>query len=296
MDKDFDDIKNKKIYVVGLGLIGGSISLALKHAGYRVYGVNRSPKPLEYALSHGVVDEARGDVKDADIVFLCLPPKACAEFMDSHEFKRGAYLYDICGVKVYMENAVFSRARNFLYVGLHPMAGKEVSGVENADDVIFHGASMVVTSSQKTHPKAYETAKFLTREMGFSRIIECTAKVHDEKIAYTSQLAHVVSNAYVKNEKICGCFGFTGGSFQDMTRIAGVDEKVWSELFLLNGENLTADISRLCRALTDISDAVSSKDKERLEKTLLAGRKLFEEGRENKPSDGITVIELKGKI
>ncbi|MCD8200925.1 MAG: prephenate dehydrogenase, partial [Clostridia bacterium] len=287
-----EDVRDKRILVAGLGLIGGSIALALKRAGYAVYGWNRSKGPLDYALAHGVVDGGL-DASEADIIFLCLPPKACVDFADTHGIKKGAYVFDICGVKGYMEERMYEKERPFFYVGLHPMAGKEVSGVENADAALFDKASMVITSSKKTDPEAYAAAKLLTKDMGFKRIVECSAKVHDEKIAYTSQLAHVVSNAYVKNGKIAGCFGFTGGSFQDMTRIAGVDEKVWSELFLLNGDNLVRDIELLRSSLGKISDAVKSGDKENLERVLAEGRKLFQDGKDTEPSDGIKITELK---
>ena len=119
------------------------------------------------------------------------------------------------------------------------MAGKEVSGIENACADLFDSASMVITSDSRTDKKSLEVISALTEEMGFKYIVRCTAETHDRKIAYTSQLAHVVSNAYVKDNEINGCIGFTGGSFQDMTRIAGVDETVWSSLYLNNAENLS---------------------------------------------------------
>ncbi len=285
--------KNKRILVAGLGLIGGSVAQALKNAGYCVFGWNRSPQAVSYALEHGIIDEFSSDFSSFDIIFVCLPPKACIDFLKVSAIKEGAFVFDICGVKSYIEDEVRKMGKSFRYVGLHPMAGKEISGIEEADCAIFSNASCVITSSPETDEEAYLTAKQLIKDMGFARVVECSAKTHDEKIAYTSQLAHIVSSCYVKNEEIDACYGFTGGSFQDMTRIAGVDEAVWSELYLLNSQNLIGDIDILIQNLSAIRETISSCDEAGLKSILNKGKEIFEKNLDKSNKTDITITYLK---
>lgn len=283
-----------KICVAGLGIIGGSMCMALKRAGLSVWGWNRTKKTLEYALQNGIVNGAANGFNEFDVNFVALPPEAAAEFINNNVFKNGAIVADICGVKGWMEEQIYSRPRNFRYVGCHPMAGKEVSTIYNACADLFDCASMVITRSGKTDPEAVEAIRGLTQKMGFARIVECTAQTHDKKIAYTSQLAHIVSNAYVKNGELDGCIGFTGGSFQDMTRIAGVDEGVWASLYLKNANNLTKDITLLINSLEELRLAIDGGNSAELEKVLREGRLLFESRREERALlRDITVTELK---
>ncbi len=268
-----------KICVAGLGIIGGSLCLALKRAGYSVAGWNRSQKHINYALENDIIDESATDFKKYDAVFVALPPKAAVKFINENEFKDGAVVADICGVKGYLEKEIYKKPRNFRYLGTHPMAGKEVSGVENACADLFDGASIIIVNNQNSDIYAVQLITELAAEMGFKKIIECSSDEHDRKIAYTSQLAHVVSNAYVKNEEIKGCLGFTGGSFQDMTRIAGVDENVWTELYLLNKKNLSLQIASLISSLEDIKSALDDGDEEELKRVLKDGRTVFEENK-----------------
>lgn len=284
-----------KICVAGLGLIGGSLCMSLKRAGYKVDGWNRSEKPLKYALENGIIENSALDFCGYDVVFVALPPKATLDFICGTAFKDGALVSDICGVKGFIEKAVFSKPRNFYYVGCHPMAGKEVSGIENACANLFDGANMVITHNEKTEPSALQTLRTLTEKMRFGRIIECTAEIHDKKIAYTSQLAHIVSNAYVKDNEIESCFGFTGGSFQDMTRIAGVDEGVWSALYLENAENISQKITSLINSLWEIKNAIDGGNGEQLRGVLKSGRVLFEESKLYNKSPQITVTVLNGR-
>ena len=281
------------ICVAGLGLIGGSLCLSLKRAGYAVSGWNRSDKPLKYALNNGIIDNPADSFTAFDVVFVALPPEATVNFINNNSFKNGAVIADICGVKKFIEDAVYERERNFRFVGCHPMAGKEVSGIENASQDLFDRASMVITSDARTDEDALEVIRKLTADMGFKYIVECTAQIHDAKIAYTSQLAHVVSNAYVKDEEIDGWIGFTGGSFQDMTRIAGVDEVVWSSLYLKNAENLSKKIENLISSLQEIKKAVDGGDAQVLKEVLKCGRQRFESGKKMLPQPDIFVKKLK---
>lgn len=282
-----------KICVAGLGLIGGSMCMALKRAGYSVAGWNRSQKAADFALENSIIDGIAVSFENYDVVFVALPPEATVKFINSNTFADGAVVADICGVKQYIAEEVNSRPRNFSYVGCHPMAGKEVIGIENACADLFDRASMVITSDSSTDARALDAVRVLTRDMGFKYIVECTAEVHDRKIAYTSQLAHVVSNAYVKDGELNGCIGFTGGSFQDMTRIAGVDEYVWASLYLNNSSNLSEKIGNLICSLQKIKDCIDGGDYSRLCSVLREGREVFDSGRKTAALPEISVTKIK---
>ncbi len=262
----------KKIAVVGLGIIGGSIAGALTSAGYSVYGFGRSKASVEYALNAGYICAEGEDLSEFDVVFLCVPPKATLDYLRNGSFKKGALVTDICGVKVEPEKAVYEKERDYRYVGLHPMAGKETSGIASATPTLFHKANLIITHAPKTAEADVNEVKEYARAMGFGKIVECTAEEHDKKIALTSQLAHIVSNAYVKSKEVKGCEGFTGGSFQDMTRIAGVDETVWTPLYASNRENIIRELEGLIGHLSEYLDALKSGDDKALSEALKEGR------------------------
>ncbi len=266
----------KKIAVVGLGIIGGSICGSLTRAGYHVDGFGRSRASVEYALQAGYIQNEGSDLSAYDVVFLAVPPYATIEYLQNATFKTGALVCDICGVKEIMEKTVYEKARNYRYVGLHPMAGKETSGIASASPDLFRKANLIITHAPQTQRADVDEVKEYAAAMGFGRIVECSAKEHDKKIALTSQLAHIVSNAYVKSPQVRGYEGFTGGSFQDMTRIAGVDEKVWTPLYACNRENIIAELNGLIEHLSVYLDALQTGDDEKLSATLQEGRKIRE--------------------
>lgn len=262
-----------KIAVIGLGIIGGSLARSLKkNTTHTVDGWNRTVSTAEAALALGYIDGIVKDIGEYDLVFVALPPENAMAYIDSAPFKKGAIVADICGVKEVIEKLVYSKERSFRYVGTHPMAGKETRGIQSSDSDLFVDASMIITKNSYTDSAAVETIKELCLLMGFGRIIECSASYHDKKIALTSQLAHVVSNAYVKSPTVEGYEGFTGGSFQDMTRIAGVDETVWTQLYMMNAENLTEEITTLINNLTVYRDALQKRDDSALKAALKEGR------------------------
>lgn len=262
-----------KIAVIGLGIIGGSIARSLKkNTSYTVDGWNRTLSTAQAALNLGYIDNIVEDISAYDVVFVALPPKTAMEYMDVSPFKKGAVVADICGVKGVVEDFIYSKERSFRYVGTHPMAGKETRGLQSSSSDMFVDASMIITKCARTDRAAVGVIKRLSRAMGFGRIVECTADYHDKKIALTSQLAHVVSNAYVKSPTVEGYEGFTGGSFQDMTRVAGVDENVWTQLYFMNAKNLSAEITGLIDNLTVYRDALDNGDKEALSAALREGR------------------------
>ncbi len=286
-----------KLCVVGLGLIGGSVCLSLRRARILADGSDADYNTLQYALSHGIIEKKADDFAEYDFVIVALPPEATERFLLTAPVKEGAIVADICGVKEPLERAVLKTGRSFRYLGTHPMAGKENSGIGNACDNLFDGASIVITENERTDAEAKNQMLALAKRMGFARAVLCSAKVHDEKIAYTSQLAHVVSNAYVKDDEIDGCFGFTGGSFQDMTRIAGVDEKMWAALYLKNAENLQGKVGRLRDSLDGFLKALGKareqKDESILSDFLREGAEIFRAGRDcDFAGEAIKVLDL----
>ena len=266
----------KKIAVIGLGIIGGSICGALTKAGYEVHGFSRSRASVEYALKAGYISAQGENIADYDVVFIAVPPRATIEYLQNATFKNGALVSDICGVKGQLERVVYSKERNYRYVGLHPMAGKETSGIASASPLLFQNANLIITITSQTREEDVLEIKKYAVAMGFGKIVECTAEEHDKKIALTSQLAHIVSNAYVKSEQVCGCDGFTGGSFQDMTRIAGVDELVWTPLYAHNRKNILNELNGLIEHLSEYRDALAQEDDESLAELLKQGRLIRE--------------------
>lgn len=265
-----------KIIVYGLGIIGASLAAALKAAGHTVLGKNRGKEALGYALSHGIVDGATETLSGADVVFLALPPEPTMRALDTGDFSAGTVVCDVCGVKQAIEALVYSKPRIYRYVGLHPMAGKEKSGIEVSDGALFRGKNLVVTVCGGTDEGALSVTEGLAREIGFGRIVRCSAAEHDEKIALTSQLAHIVSNAYIRSPRAGGAGGFTGGSFQDMTRVGGVDEELWTSLYLLNRGPLVQETEELVSRLSEYVQALKAGDAAALKALLKEGRMAHE--------------------
>ena len=265
-----------KIAVIGLGIIGGSLCASFTKIGYKVYGYDLDEKNVEMAIERGYIVEKAKDFSLYDVIFIAVPPKATISILENTTFKENALVMDICGVKKAIEDVVYAKDRNYRYLGLHPMAGKETSGLSSASDTLFQNANLVVTVSSKTDGSAILEGKKLAKELGFGVIIECTAEEHDKKIALTSQLAHLVSNAYVKSPEVSGCEPFTGGSFQDMTRIAGVDEKIWSQLYLFNRENIVEELDLLIAHLQEYRDAIDGANEREISDCLKTGRLIRE--------------------
>ena len=266
-----------KIVVYGMGIIGASFAAALRRAGHTVFGRNRGEEALSYALGHGMIDAAVQDYAGADAVILALPPRVTMRELDEGDFPDGCIVTDVCGVKTAPENVVRSRPRAYRYVGMHPMAGKETSGVRSASASLFSGANFILTSYAGTDQAALESVRSLAADVGAGRILVCSARQHDRMIALTSQLAHVVANAYVTSPLAAECKGFTGGSFQDMSRVAPVDEKMWAELFCLNSAFLVSELDRLIGRLGAFRDAVSSGEEEEICALMREGKERYAE-------------------
>ena len=245
----------------GRGLIGGSFEKAFRAAGDEVLDLKGA----------GAADVAR-----CALVIVCLPPLLVAPWIREHagEFGAGAVVTDAAGVKAVVTAALdgVDTGRGWTYVGGHPMAGREKSGYANSLADLFRGASMILTPHANTPDSALRTLKDAFGRIGFARFVETTPAEHDAMIAYTSQLAHVVSSAYVRDELAPRHLGYSAGSFQDMTRVATVDPDVWTDLFLSNREALEAVLGRLIARLGEYREAIADADSRRLRELLAEGR------------------------
>lgn len=255
--------------IVGLGLIGGSLAKALSKK-FKVHGFDKDNSVLQSALIQGVIEKTAENFNSYDFVIIALPPKATAEVLNGGHFKDNATVCDVCGVKGYISENL-RKDINYNYIGTHPMAGKEKGGFDNSSADLFSGASIIFTVEKNTNAKSLELAENVFMQAGFSRAVKCSPKKHDEIIAYTSQLAHIVSNSYVKSKLFDSFDGFTGGSFQDMTRIAEMDAKLWGELFMANRKNLKNELESLIDSLNDYLYALKNSDNALLIDTIQSG-------------------------
>lgn len=270
------------IAVVGMGLIGGSLCRALKqYTPHTVLGTTRNKKTVEFALSMGAIDREFTDYQEADVVFVALPPVPTLDFLKTHleDFRPGTIVADICGVKEPIVSAVdvLYQEKGVFYVGTHPMAGKEISGFASSDADMYKNASYIITQTSLTNQEAVDTLSALAREIGFSRIQITDPHRHDVIIAYTSQLAHVVSSAYIKSPTSGMTLGFTAGSFQDMTRVAKLDPDMWTALFGMNQRPLLEELDTLIHNLTVFRTALAEEDTTKMRYLLEQGRMLREE-------------------
>ena len=273
----------KTVTIVGLGLMGGSMAMAVrKRTDCAVYGWNRTRSVAERALAEGAIDgiAGDGDLARCDLLIPALYPEAAIAFLRRviPLMKRGAQVVDLVGVKQRLVEEItpIALARGVRFTGGHPMAGLARAGYERSFPDLFQGASMILVPTEATAEGDLEALEGLFAQVGFRRVKVCDARTHDRMIAHTSQLAHIVSNSYVKSPVSPDYVGFSGGSYKDMTRIACLDERVWKELFLLNREALLPEIDLLIRHMTELRSAIGSGDGARLEELLRQGREAKE--------------------
>lgn len=272
-----------KIGVVGLGLIGGSFCRAIKaKTPHQCLGMDRDMEVVKEALQVGAIDgilEVQ-DLQNCDLVIVCLHPKQTIDFLIEHadDFRKGGIVIDTCGVKTAVVNAVERplKERGVAFIGAHPMAGREFSGFAYSLPDLYEGASFIMTPSPGTDGEKLETVKKLAEELGFARIVITDCRTHDETIAFTSQIAHVISNAYVKSPTLQNQSGFSAGSFQDLSRVAKLNEDMWTDLFLMNRDPLLFELDTLMEHLQEYREALERKDKDGLRSLLRDGRVLKE--------------------
>ena len=258
--------KGMRILIVGLGLLGGSYAQALTAKGYMVDAISDKENDIDYGIGAGIISHGAATpdpelVGRADFVVFALYPHVFLEWIEKHQglLKEGAILTDVTGVKGNIVGRIQALLRPDLeFIAAHPMAGREVSGVRNSDPSIFHGANYVVTPTAKNTEEAIELCEDLGRELGFARVSHLSPDEHDEIIAFVSQLTHCLAVSLMTCQKIPHLEDYTGDSFRDLTRIARLNDEMWSELFLENREALLRqmkvfrdEFDRLCTLLSE---------------------------------------------
>lgn len=266
------------IAIVGLGLIGGSIAKAFKETKeHKIFGTDRDKSVVFKAKLVEAIDEPLTDenIGECDIVITAIYPTDTVNYIieNAPRFKKGALVFDTCGVKEVVCNPIweFCSDYDFTFIGGHPMAGREFSGFDYSKKNLFTGASMILTPCDCTDINFLESLKKIWVSIGFTRIQITTPSDHDKMIAFTSQLAHVVSSAYIKSPTAVRHRGFSAGSYKDMTRVAKLNETMWTELFLCNRKALTDEIDALCDRLKEYSDAIKNGDDDTLFELLRDG-------------------------
>lgn len=274
----------KTIAIVGLGLIGGSFARAFKkYTDHTVIGFNRTKSTAETALQQGAIDAigTEENLRQADVVLLSMYPKVSCDFVEEHidSFKPGCIITDDCGVKGYLVERLtgLCREHGLYYVGGHPMAGREVSGYKASTADLYKGASMLLIPTEASTPEIVHNIKSLFAEIGFSQLVITTAEHHDRMIAYTSQLCHIISSAYIKSPSELEHKGYSGGSYRDLTRVAYLNETMWTELFIENRQPLVAEIDEMIHHLTEYRDAIAQEDADTLYTLLHEGKRRKEQ-------------------
>ena len=265
-----------KITIIGLGLIGGSLARRLRgFHGCRIAAYDRDRESLELALSDGVIDEAYTEagaaMRDAELIILCLYPQLNVDHVRDNieSIRPGAVITDVTGIKGFMIRELEKLLPDGVeFLGGHPMAGREVGGYKSSTDTLFDNAPYIITPTEKSTPKAIRLVRDMAKYIGCRTVVTTTADEHDSIIAYTSQLMHAVAVALCENPLIERSESFAGGSLQDCTRIAVINEKLWSELFVENGKHLAERITEFQNTLEDMKQAALAGDRDSLEKIM----------------------------
>lgn len=262
--------KDMNILIVGLGLLGGSYAEALKKKGYKVSAITRSQESIDYALENGLIDEGTIEIdpeiiKKADLLVFALYPKVFVKWLEDNQslLKTGAVITDVTGVKSCIVYDIQNMLRDDVeFIAAHPMAGREVYGVQNSTSKIFKKANYIVVPTSKNTAGAIELCRDLGKTLGFKDVSELSPEMHDEMIAYLSQLTHCIAVSLMCCNDFRGLENYTGDSFRDLTRIAKINENMWSELFLLNREPLLREMDKFRRSFDELYDKLKTGDTE----------------------------------
>ena len=259
---------SKKILIVGLGLLGGSYARVLKRFGFHISAITIDEESINYALSEGIIDEGKAEIDekiigDADLVIFALYPHVFVEWIEKnqHLLKSGALITDVTGVKRSIVYKIQDMLRSDVeFIAAHPMAGREVSGVKNSTDRMFIGANYIVTPTEKNTPEAIKTCIELGRLLGFSNVATLTPEEHDEMIGFLSQLTHCIAITLMTCNDKENMEKFTGDSFRDLTRIARINDLMWSELFIENKDVLIDQMTMFINKFNELKAMLESED------------------------------------
>lgn len=266
-------LDNTNFLIVGLGLIGGSYAKALKEKGYRVSAIDTNKESIKYALDNNIIDKGsffddEKLISEADFIILGLYPSLELDWVKENQknFKTGVIISDVAGVKGCIVGKIQEVLRSDAeFIACHPMAGKEVSGVQNSDPSIFEKANYIIVPTDKNSKEIIEDAKTLGSIIGFNKISMLSVEKHDEIIGFVSQLTHVIAISLMTCNEDEHLENYTGDSFRDLTRIARINEKMWAELFLENKEELLEQIDAFDRQLCNIRKLIENEDRSTLE-------------------------------
>lgn len=261
-------LNNKKILIVGLGLIGGSYAQGLMKKGYDVYGLDLNEQSIKYAEENNIIKKGQTEVSEEyisqfDILIFALYPHVFIDWMKEYQafIKPGAVVTDVTGVKTWVIDELSSFLRKDIeYIGTHPMAGREVYGIMNSDYTIFKGANYIITPTIFSKANSMEVVKKIGEVLEFKNIVTLNNKEHDEMIGFLSQLTHVIAVSLMTCKESSHLVEYTGDSFRDLTRIAKINENMWSELFLINKEELLAQIELFENQLTKMKKSIKEED------------------------------------
>ncbi|MBO4954254.1 MAG: prephenate dehydrogenase [Clostridia bacterium] len=266
--------------VVGLGLIGGSVAKAYKAENHTLYCFDTDLIMLDYSTLDGVTDYTltKDNLSECDLLLLCVYPQAAVDYLreNASYIRKDAMVIDCCGTKRVVCDACFEIAKShgFTFVGGHPMAGTQYSGFKFSRVDLFYGAPMVIVPPVFDDMKLLDRIKSLLSPLRFRSISVTTAEKHDQMIAFTSQLAHIVSNAYIKSPEAKLHNGFSAGSYKDLTRVAWLNPTMWTQLFMENSDNLLNELNSLILRLSEYRDAIQNGDSEQLWHLLDEGRRI----------------------
>jgi len=270
--------KDTNILIIGLGVIGGGYAAGLTKAGYKVNCITKEKKDVDYALSRGIVGYGTTEldselIGSADLVIFALYPTVFINWIKENQslLKSGALITDVTGVKCSVVKNVQDILRNDVeFISAHPMAGREQSGVEFSDADVFVGANYIVTPTEKNTSEGIAAAKEIARILGFGRITELSPQEHDKMIAFLSQLTHCIAVTLMTCNETPGLEKYTGDSFRDLTRIAKINEKMWSELFIMNKAALLPEMDRFINEFILFRNMLEKEDREGMQSKMIA--------------------------
>ena len=267
---------SKKILIGGLGLLGGSYAKALKRFGFHISAITQDQSSIDYALKENIIDQGSTElderiIGEADLVIFALYPHVFVEWMESNQklLKSGALITDVTGVK----GSIVYKIQDILrpdveFIAAHPMAGREVSGVENSTDKMFVGANYIVTPTEKNTPEAIQTCLELGKLLGFSNVTTLSPKEHDEMIGFLSQLTHCIAITLMTCNDKDNMEKFTGDSFRDLTRIARINDLMWSELFVANKSALLEQMNLFIDKFSELKTMLEEEDVDGMRKMM----------------------------
>ena len=267
---------SKKFLIVGLGLLGGSYARALKRFGFKVSAITKEQSSIDYALQEGIIDEGSTEIDEkiigeSDIVIFALYPHVFLEWIENNQrfFKPGTLITDVTGVKGSIVYKIQEMLRDDVeFIAAHPMAGREVSGVENSTEKMFQGANYIVTPTEKNTPEAINTCLELGRLLGFSNVTTLSPEEHDEMIGFLSQLTHCIAITLMTCNDKENMEKFTGDSFRDLTRIARINDLMWSELFVANKEPLLKQMDLFINKFNELRTMLETEDVDSMRKMM----------------------------